>query len=108
MSSVSAAWGRNLRQMSSVKRVLALVKLDVSELMRAARRPANIRPFTPARNNRNNNNNDNNNNNNNDNNNNDNTNNNDNNNNNNDNTNTNNNNNDNNYNTNNDNMIIFI
>ena len=48
MSSVVEAALRNLRQMSMVKRVLALLKMESRSLIRAAIITAIIRPFAPA------------------------------------------------------------
>ena len=47
MSSASLACGRKYLQMSIVKRVLELLKMEVRELMRAAKSAANMMPFTP-------------------------------------------------------------
>ena len=48
MSSVVEAALRNLRQMSMVKRVLALLKMESRSLIRAAIITAIIRPLAPA------------------------------------------------------------
>lgn len=48
MSSRSLACGRRRVQMSMVKRVLLLLKMEASELIRAASITASIRPLRPA------------------------------------------------------------
>ena len=47
MSSASLAFGRKYLQMSIVKRVLELLKIEVRELIRAAKSAASMMPFTP-------------------------------------------------------------
>ena len=47
MSSLSAACGRRRVQMSMVKRVLLLLKMEAREDMRAASITASIRPRSP-------------------------------------------------------------
>ena len=49
MSSDSLAAGLSLRQMSMVKSVLELLKMEVSELISAASSAASIMPRTPAK-----------------------------------------------------------